>query len=123
VIGDDAVQGDDPLVIDAATAADGAVSLVRLQGEVDAATGPQLERVLAEESVSAPRLVIDCTGLSYIDSTGFRLLHRAALRTSICLVVPPGAIVARMLELGGLEQLLPIFETVEEAIADDRGAM
>jgi anti-sigma B factor antagonist len=115
------VTGDAPLVIDATTAAEGAVTVVRLDGEVDAATAPRLDSVLAEESGDDRRLIVDCTNLSYIDSTGFRILHRAALRTSICLVVPPGAIIGRVLELAGLEQFLPIFETVEEAVADGRG--
>jgi anti-sigma B factor antagonist len=56
---------------------DGATAWVRPVGELDLDTAPELEGVL--ESVRAeghPRVVLDLRGLTFMDSTGLRLVIR-----------------------------------------------
>jgi anti-anti-sigma factor len=55
--------------------------LVRVEGELDVATAPVLDEALkrAEES-GAGLIVVDLTGVSFIDSTGLRALLEANAR-------------------------------------------
>ena len=54
--------------------------LLRVAGEVDVFTSPQLQHAIAEvrpPDASAP-LMLDMAGVSFIDSTGLSVLFRAA---------------------------------------------
>ena len=54
---------------------------VAVHGELDIYTSPSLERAVLEvERARPPLLVIDLTGLSFIDSTGLSVLLAAAER-------------------------------------------
>jgi anti-sigma B factor antagonist len=58
----------------------GDVSLC-LRGELDLASAPQMEAGLAAAEQGRPaRLVVDLSGLAFIDSTGLRLLLQADAR-------------------------------------------
>jgi anti-sigma B factor antagonist len=55
--------------------------LLSLYGELDLATSPLLEAKLRMvESTNSERIVIDLSGLTFIDSTGLHALVRAELR-------------------------------------------
>jgi anti-sigma B factor antagonist len=52
--------------------------VLRLGGELDLASAPELERQLAEiQRHSAGRILIDLTNLEFMDSTGLALMIRA----------------------------------------------
>jgi anti-sigma B factor antagonist len=51
--------------------------MIALEGELDLATSPQLEAACPEAARQARRVVIDLSGLSFIDSTGLRALLSA----------------------------------------------
>ena len=71
-----------PLTVERQDDADGTVRLV-LQGALDTTTGPQVERALDEaEAAGPPRLVLDFTGLDFMDSTGLQILLDADTRAS-----------------------------------------
>jgi anti-anti-sigma factor len=55
-------------------------TVVALRGELDLATAPRLDRAL--DTLAAEDIVLDLRALSYLDSTGVRLLLRrdAAVR-------------------------------------------
>lgn len=60
---------------------DGDSFLLSLFGELDLASAPMLERRLQmAESTDSVRLVIDLSGLQFIDSTGLHTLVRAEQR-------------------------------------------
>jgi anti-sigma B factor antagonist len=60
---------------------DGDRFLLSLYGELDLATSPMLERRLQmAESTDSARLVIDLSGLQFLDSTGLHTLVRAEQR-------------------------------------------
>lgn len=68
-----------PLSIDSRRDGD-AVTLV-LQGELDLASAPELERELHEAEATNPgRVTIDLAGLGFMDSTGLQALLRARER-------------------------------------------
>jgi anti-sigma B factor antagonist len=65
--------------------------------------------------------VVDLTECSFIDSTGLAtLLHGAKPAQngeSHAALVSPGGEVRKLLELTAIDRTLPVFETVEEAVA------
>jgi anti-sigma B factor antagonist len=68
-----------PLRIDSRR--EGSVVFVVLNGELDLASAPDLEReLLAAEAESPTRVVIDLSGLGFMDSTGLQALLRARER-------------------------------------------
>jgi anti-sigma B factor antagonist len=63
---------------------DGDVFLIELFGELDLASAPELEQVIARaEATDAGQIVVDLSGLEFIDSTGISLLIRSAHRSNM----------------------------------------
>lgn len=61
---------------------DGTVRLL-LRGALDTTTGDQVEEALvAAEAAASARLVLDYSGLTFMDSTGLQLLLDADLRAA-----------------------------------------
>ena len=58
-------------------AGDGDERIVRLRGELDIHSAPDLERVLLRSRPAGQRVVLDLSGLEFMDSTGLRVLLRA----------------------------------------------
>jgi anti-sigma B factor antagonist len=86
---------------------------IAVRGELDVATAPALEQTLQELArEEGVRLVVDLRGLSFMDSTGLRLLVQVdalARRDGISLLVVRGPEpIARLFEMSGLDQLLPL---------------
>lgn len=96
--------------------------VVSLIGELDlgAADGlwSSLEPLLTEQGLM---IVLDGDRLEFLDSSGLRVLARAANRakeTGITLrLVAPNPAVRRTLELAGAEELIQLFPTVAQALA------
>jgi anti-sigma B factor antagonist len=86
-----------------------------LAGELDLATAPELERMTELSCADgAGELVLDLSGLSFIDSTGLRaiLMAREQCEEHGCeLFLTPGPpAVQRLFELTGLLERLPFLE-------------
>jgi anti-anti-sigma factor len=96
------------------TNSDGATRLA-LRGEFDIAYAPQLEREIRRfAEAGGNRLVIDLRGLSFIDSTGLRIVLEARQRAAnsgfdLEIVRGPEQ-VQRVFELTGLEDHLPFVD-------------
>lgn len=82
-----------------------------LAGELDMAAIPELRRCLSEPAGQFECLVVDMSGLTFLDSTGIHFLlelHSRANRDGWVLRVVPGpAEVQRVLEIAGVAELLP----------------
>jgi anti-anti-sigma factor len=91
---------------------DGTVHTISLSGELDLATAEAVELELARvEATDAETVVLDLSGLHFMDSTGVRLVVAANARfrdsgQHLSLVRGP-ANVQRVLELCGVVELLP----------------
>jgi anti-sigma B factor antagonist len=85
---------------------DGTLILV---GEIDSYTAPALAERLADESKV---LVVDLAGVTFIDSSGLRILveaHRARIDSDASLTLrSPSAAVQRLLEISGLSSHLDV---------------
>lgn len=91
---------------------DGDTHVLTLSGELDLVTAPEVERELRTvEAGDADAIVVDLSGLEFIDSTGIRLLIQTEQRSRwepgrIALTRPP-ARVMRILAIAGIDALLP----------------
>lgn len=92
------------------------ITVVEVGGEIDLHSAPQLraELIKAGEG-TAPRVIVDLTGVTFIDSTGIGVLVGALkrVREAQGTLVFCGAQsrVRRVFEITGLMRALPLFET------------
>jgi len=91
---------------------DGDVHYIALRGELDLANAEDVQRELKRvESTDAKAIVVDLQQLSFLDSTGIRLLLEAQARSMqdgqrLSLLRAP-EIVQRVLRIAGVEDRLP----------------
>jgi len=100
---------------------DGSRTLVRLVGEADVTTRV-LGDMLGAEGAKKPRLLLlDVSGLTFIDSAALHEIVRAyrKLRADGCrlALISPSPPVARVLQLSALDQVIPVHASAEEASA------
>lgn len=80
--------------------------LVYVRGELDHQTAPQLRAVIDEETgPRPPAVILDLSGVSYMDSGGLSLLFDTLTRlkgSSWLMVVGASSPVARLMEITGL---------------------
>lgn len=97
---------------------DGA-SIVHVTGELDLATVAAFDTEL--ESSPADRVVIVLAECTFIDSSALRSLvraHRSAGENGGALaLVAPTQPARRVLEVATLDRVIPVFDTVPEAVA------
>jgi anti-anti-sigma factor len=90
-----------------------AAVVLRLEGELDAATADQFERFLADLPQPCPLLVLDLHELSFVDSLGLNKLFRArewaTARGVVMRVVRAPVHVQRLLALAALDGSLGPF--------------
>jgi anti-sigma B factor antagonist len=94
-----------------------------LSGELDMAAIPALHCTLGEASSELECLVVDMSGLTFLDSTGIHFLldvqSRAERDGWILRVVPGPPQVQRVLEIAGVAELLP---WADAGVAQDLGS-
>ncbi len=100
----------------------GTTAIVRLAGELDLATAPELAEVLQGLEPSCKRIILDLTGLEFIDSTGLRLAvteHGRASADGFEFVIAGAAgAVLKVLRLTGLDVTLPLAPDVASVLGD-----
>ncbi|WP_217238405.1 STAS domain-containing protein [Streptomyces sp. AC555_RSS877] len=97
------------------------VRVVTLRGEIDhTVTNELTEALLSYGSVTRPRTVVDLSGVTFMDSSGVNVLigaHQAMSDAQGWLrLAGAQASVRRVLELVGLDQVMPCHPTVEQAL-------
>ena len=95
--------------------------IVYVAGELDLYNADELRTVLDEAAAAKPaRIVIDLGELTFTDSIGIGVLVGArsafADKRGLLLAAPQRDI-RRILEVSGLDRILPAYDTVEEALA------
>ena len=79
-----------------------------VQGEIDMSSAQEFRRAL-NDAPDGSRLVLDLTGVDYLDSAGVKVLYDHLGRRPE-LVVSSGAVILRVLAITGLGDLLPVRE-------------
>ncbi|HEY1277600.1 MAG TPA: STAS domain-containing protein [Thermoleophilaceae bacterium] len=99
------------------------VPVVTLSGDVDITIASELRTaLLGAVDNSDPGLVVDLSGVRYLDSAGVNLLFELAdslgvRRLAFALVLPGGGLVERVITLVDLGSVARIERTMEEAVA------
>jgi anti-anti-sigma factor len=96
--------------------------VVSVLGEVDMATAPALaEAVRSALDQSRHLVVVDLTEVAFMGSAGLGVLlsaHESATRTQRYVRVVVGkSVVRRSTEIAGLDQVLALYNTVEDALS------
>jgi anti-sigma B factor antagonist len=82
---------------------------VVVAGEIDLRTSPELREALADASaVEGSEVVIDLTGVTFIDSSGISELLRASNAGHRLRLRHPAASVRSLFELAGLDQVADV---------------
>jgi anti-sigma B factor antagonist len=109
------------------TTTSGHAAVVHVGGEVDLGTAPELdEHLVAAMREAGPDLVLDLTDVSFMDSTGLKVLIAALGRVQrvgghLALAHTARA-VRKVLSVTGLEETFLLSDTVEDALRAVRGA-
>ena len=98
-------------------------TVVEVSGEIDVYTAPKLrEALLSLVDSGTYRLVVDMSGVEFLDSTGLGVLVGGLKRVrahdgAIDLVVTQGRIL-RIFKITGLSKVFSIYDSVDEALAN-----
>lgn len=98
----------------------GAARVLRVEGEVDLGTAAELTEAALDQVRLTPQvLILDLTEVGFLGSSGLSALLqvREAAGPGTTLRVAAGPIVERVVQLSGLEDVLNLHATVEDAIA------
>ncbi|HEY8321136.1 MAG TPA: STAS domain-containing protein [Candidatus Baltobacteraceae bacterium] len=113
----------DELSINITTSHEGETVVFKLTGSLDLATSPSVRAALLEETGEGKKhdVVVDLTGLEFLDSTGLGALIGAQRRAlehnaEVRLVVADGPI-ARLLNITGLVRVFGVYPSLEAALA------
>jgi len=98
-------------------------TLVEIAGEADVTNTDELRRLLDDEVSQQPRtLIIDLSGLRFMDSSALHVILRANRAMDreggVLALAGPREPVAKMLRLTAADQLLPVYASVAEATAE-----
>ena len=98
------------------------LAVLSVLGEIDVATAPPLrQRLIGLVDDGWKRIVVDLEGVDFLDSTGLgvlvSVLKRLRTNGGDLLLVCTRSQVLKVLEITGLTNVFPIFETVEAAVA------
>jgi anti-anti-sigma factor len=108
--------------LNASVSAGDSYTLVALAGESDTNTGQQLRGILTAEAAKGVHyLIIDLSRLDFMDSTAVHVLLdvRVMLENhgGTLILVAPQPVVARLLTLVGADQLIPVYDSLDAALA------
>ena len=99
------------------------VPVVAAPAEIDISNADWLDAVLREAAARGhATFVVDMTGTQYCDSAGLGVLVRAHKRAlaeggELRLVIPTSAAVLRVFAITGIDQVIPNFPNLYEAVA------
>ncbi|MEV3905742.1 STAS domain-containing protein [Mycobacterium sp. NPDC050551] len=97
------------------------VVVVSVAGVVDMLTAPQLEDAIRKAVSQEPAgLVVDFTAVDFLASAGMGILvavhDEVTPKVTLC-VVAEGPATSRPLKLLGIADIIPLYSTVDEAVA------
>lgn len=99
----------------------GGVAVLSVAGEVDVATAPQLRQEAVRLATPGRGLVLDLSGVEFLDSTGLGVvvgvLKRVRTHGGELAIAGAENHVRKVFEITRISDVLPMYETVDEACA------
>ncbi|MEU9439276.1 STAS domain-containing protein [Streptomyces sp. NPDC048252] len=103
------------------TATDG-VRVLTLAGEIDRDTGQALRQALDASGTPRPRIVVDLSRVTFMDSTGINIFiaaHRTLTAADGWIrLAAPTEVVMRLLQIVGVDAVINCHETLHQALTD-----
>jgi anti-sigma B factor antagonist len=102
----------------------GRVVVAAVAGEIDMSNAADLRSaVVAPLTNESTALIIDLTGVTYLDSAAIHLVYELREQLGgrgleLRLVLPPTALTLDALRIAGVPDVVPVFATADEALAD-----
>jgi anti-sigma B factor antagonist len=97
------------------------IAVVSVGGEIDLATAPGFEAAIADALEKNPAaLVVDLTGVTFLASAGLQILvatHEKVGQSIPFAVVANDPSTSRPIQLTGLDEIFPLYPTLEDAKA------
>lgn len=99
-----------------------AAVVARLTGEIDLSNAPSLERAMLDAVPNtAAGMVVDLSGVSYLDSAGIRMLGEMAERLRwreqrLAVVAPEGSRVRGVLSMAGAQDVIAFMDSFASAL-------
>ena len=102
------------------------MKILDVVGEIDLYTVPQLEEALRGASSGTPPLLgVNLSGVTYLDSTGLRVLtewyKQARARQGAFAVIADQPTIQKLFRITGLGEIVPVLPSEQEAIAHLKG--
>ncbi|MFF2554921.1 STAS domain-containing protein [Nocardia sp. NPDC058058] len=97
----------------------GSISVLKVDGEIDLVSSPRFGTALAEALSEHPAvLVVDMAGVGFCGSVGISaLLGESEPVPDTELRIVASMPVRRLIEVAGMDEVLPLFDTLEAACA------
>jgi anti-sigma B factor antagonist len=91
--------------------------IIHLSGEIDLSNADDLQARIERLVDNCPHVVVDLTGIRYIDSQGLRLLNRLAIGlaangAAFELVAPPESVARDVLDLTRMSADIPVLDVL-----------
>lgn len=90
-------------------------AVVRVEGELDMASAPELVEALARVT-SAPHIVIDLGSCTFLDSAGMRVITETMRKGPRVSVVATDPGVLRVLEISAVDTMVTVHASVADAL-------
>jgi len=94
--------------------------IVALKGDVDLESSPEARKVLLKSVQAAGRVLVDLSGVTYIDSSGVaslvEALQASRKKNNEFALAAASEPTRRVLELARLDKIFTIFATVEDGL-------
>lgn len=99
----------------------GNVTILQVQGKLDAVSSPELDkRLVSLVESGTTQITLDLVGLDYVSSAGLRVFLSAAKRLKQAhgklALANLSTQVQQIFDIAGFESILPVFKTVNEAV-------
>lgn len=90
--------------------------VAHLHGNIDSSNAAGILGPLAAEAGSDP-LILAFDDVQYVDSAGMAAIETLRNSSALYIVAPKHSLVRRALEIVGFDQLIPVFERLEDVPA------
>ncbi|HUP87396.1 MAG TPA: STAS domain-containing protein [Acidimicrobiales bacterium] len=99
----------------------GNIAVVRVVGEIDLANASRVGTSLAAAAAPESGLVVDLTGVTYIDSAGigelFALAAQIRSAGGLAVVIPDGSPLHKLFKITAFDEAAPVCPTQDDAIS------